>query len=43
LEYSATPLAQPALAIGYGVVETDEIAAPFKSFRRALASAKLKT
>ena len=43
LEYSATPLAQPALAIGYGVVEIDEIAAPFKSFRRALAAAKLKT
>lgn len=43
VEYSATPLAHPALAIGYGVVETDEIAAPFKSFRRALASARLKT
>jgi GntR family transcriptional regulator/MocR family aminotransferase len=43
LEYSETPLVQPALAIGYGVVETDEITAPFKSFRRALASAKLRT
>jgi GntR family transcriptional regulator/MocR family aminotransferase len=43
MEYSATPLGQPALAIGYGVIETDEMAAPFKSFRRALAAAKLKT
>jgi GntR family transcriptional regulator / MocR family aminotransferase len=42
-EYSATPLAQPALAIGYGVMETDEIAAPLKGFRRALASARLET
>ena len=43
VEYSASPPGQPALAIGYGVVETDEIAAAFKSFRRALTSAKLKT
>jgi GntR family transcriptional regulator/MocR family aminotransferase len=42
VEYSDSPLGQPALAIGYGVVETDEIAAAFKSFRRALAGAKLK-
>jgi GntR family transcriptional regulator/MocR family aminotransferase len=40
LEYSTLPLIQPTLAIGYGIVETDEIAAAFKSFRRALASAK---
>jgi GntR family transcriptional regulator/MocR family aminotransferase len=38
-EYAATRLAQPALAIGYGVVEADEIAAAFKDFRRSLASA----
>lgn len=43
VEYSASPLGQPALAIGYGVVETDEIAAAFKGFRRALTSAKLRT
>jgi GntR family transcriptional regulator / MocR family aminotransferase len=42
VEYSASPLSQPALAIGYGVAETDEIATMFKSFRRALASAKFK-
>jgi GntR family transcriptional regulator/MocR family aminotransferase len=43
MEYSASPLGQPALAIGYGVVETDEIAAAFKGFRRALAAAKFKS
>lgn len=42
VEYSASPLGQPAIAIGYGVVETDEIAPAFKGFRRALASAKFK-
>jgi GntR family transcriptional regulator/MocR family aminotransferase len=42
VEYSPLTLAQPALAIGYGVMETDEIATAFKTFRRALASAKLK-
>jgi GntR family transcriptional regulator/MocR family aminotransferase len=42
VEYSASPLGQPALAIGYGVVDTDDIVAAFKGFRRALASAKLK-
>ena len=41
VEYSAAPLGQPALAIGYGVAETNEIAAAFKGFRRALASAQL--
>lgn len=41
-DYAAWPLAQPALALGYGVIETDEIAAAFKDFRRALAAAKLK-
>jgi GntR family transcriptional regulator/MocR family aminotransferase len=39
LEYAASPLCQPALAIGYGVIETDEISAAFKTFRRALQSA----
>lgn len=42
VEYSASALGQPALAIGYGVADTDDIAAGFKSFRRALALAKLK-
>lgn len=41
-EYSRAPLKQQALAVGYGVVDTDEIAAAFKAFRRALASAKAK-
>lgn len=42
VEYSASPLGQPALAIGYGVVETDEIAVAFKGFRRALAATKFR-
>jgi GntR family transcriptional regulator/MocR family aminotransferase len=42
VEYSTSALGQPALAIGYGVVETGEIATAFKGFRRALAAAKLK-
>src|SRR5688572_13444402 len=37
VEYSASPIAQPALAIGYGVIETDDNATAFKSLRRALA------
>jgi GntR family transcriptional regulator/MocR family aminotransferase len=41
-KYASAPLRQPSLALGYGVIETDEIAAAFRSFRRALASAKFK-
>jgi GntR family transcriptional regulator / MocR family aminotransferase len=41
-EYAVSLLEQPALALGYGVIETGEIAAAFKSFRRSLASAPHK-
>ncbi|MET0532978.1 MAG: PLP-dependent aminotransferase family protein [Steroidobacter sp.] len=43
MAYSRTPLKHQALTVGYGVVETNEIAAAFKGFRRALASAKVRT